>query len=169
MVFNDIKPPQRSIIRKVDEQGLDTTSVDIRNKRRLIRLIETGGAVSTKKELRNKTLIIGLKPDRDILKQRIIRRVDTMFATGLEDEVKTLAGRYGWDCEALKGVGYAQWYGYFYGTDTRAIVHQKVIKATLDLAKRQRTWLKRNKSIQWINTPVNWNKVVDSVTTFLNT
>ncbi len=92
-----------------------------------------------------------------------------MLSAGLENEVKSLAGHYGWGCETLKGVGYAQWRDYFSGTGNRADVRQKVIKATLDLAKRQRTWLKRNKSIQWIDTPVNWPEVVDSVSTFLNT
>ena len=40
-----------------------------------------------------------------------------MLAAGLEDEVRELAGQYGWDCEALKGVGYAQWRGYFEGRE----------------------------------------------------
>jgi tRNA dimethylallyltransferase len=117
--------------------------------------------------MRGQTLIIGLKTDRAVLEDRIIKRCDAMLAVGLEAEVKSLAERYGWDCEALKGVGYAQWRGYFSGTQNLAETRQKIIKANLDLAKRQRTWFKRNKSIQWFSAPVNWNDIVDSVTTFL--
>ena len=90
-----------------------------------------------------------------------------MIAEGLEGEVRRLVERYGWDCEALKGVGYAQWRGYFEGSQTLAETRQKITKATLDLAKRQRTWFKRNSRIQWFSAPVNWQSVVETVTTFL--
>jgi tRNA dimethylallyltransferase len=92
-----------------------------------------------------------------------------MLSAGLEAEVQRLGDYYGWDCEGLKGVGYAQWRDYFKGTQTLLETRQKVIKANLDLAKRQRTWFKCEKSIRWFPTPVNWTNIVDSVTTFLNT
>ncbi len=163
------------LLAKIDELGIDPGDVDKRNKRRLIRLIETGGARPAKQDLRPNTLIIGLRPGLEELKQKIISRTDAMLAAGLEDEVRQLAGQYGWDCEALKGVGYAQWRGYFEGREGAGEaaqnlpeIRQKIIKATLDLAKRQRTWFKRNKSIQWIPTPVKWPDVVELMTTFLN-
>lgn len=155
------------LIQKIKDLGLDLGDVDIRNKRRLIRLIETNGAVPTRQAMRQNTLMIGLKYDRSELEGRVIRRVDDMLEAGLEDEVRALQERYGWDCEALKGVGYAQWKGYFEGTESSEEARQKIIKQTLDLAKRQRTWFKRNKSIQWFTTPVNEEEIVDTVTTFL--
>ena len=153
---------------KIDELGIDPDGVDKRNKRRLIRLIETGGARPAKRELRPNTYIIGLRPELGALKQRIIDRTDAMLAAGLEQEVRQLAGRYGWDCEALKGVGYAQWREYLEGSQSLAETRQKIIKATLDLAKRQRTWFKRNNSVQWYSAPVKLLNVVDNVTTFLD-
>ncbi len=85
-----------------------------------------------------------------------------MLEAGLEDEVKGLADKYGWDCEALKGIGYAQWKDYFEGV-ARSLpeTRSKIIKATFEYAKRQRTWFKRNKSIHWFevcNAPVNMAK-----------
>jgi tRNA dimethylallyltransferase len=139
--------------------------VDVRNKRRLIRLIETNGAVPERKPMRQNTLVLGLSVERTELKKRIEKRVDGMFEAGLEGEVRGLVERYGWGCEALKGVGYAQWQGYFEGQISREEVRQKIIKATLDLAKRQRTWFKRNNSIHWLSTPVNWIEVVELLTT----
>jgi len=48
---------------------------------------------------------------------------------------------------------------------TRAAVRERIIKSTMDLAKRQRTWFKRNQSIQWIS---DRSYAVDIATTFLN-
>jgi tRNA dimethylallyltransferase len=157
------------LLHKIADLRIEPGDIDTGNKRRLIRLIETNGAMPTRQGLRGNTLIIGLQTDREILEEQVIKRVDAMLADGLEDEVQALAGRYGWDCEALKGVGYAQWQNYFSGVQSLLETRQKIIKATLDLAKRQRTWFRRNKSIHWFAAPVNWHKVVDSVTTFLDT
>jgi tRNA dimethylallyltransferase len=164
--LNDLTVEQ--LLQKIEGLAIPLGDVDVRNKRRLIRLIETGGAQPSKQALRENTCIIGLHTEREVLTDRITQRVDAMLAAGLEQEVQALQAAYGWDCEALKGVGYAQWKEYFLGAQSYAETRQKIIKATLDLAKRQRTWFKRNKSIQWLPTPVNYTHVVDSVTTFLD-
>lgn len=157
------------LLQRIEHLRLDLSNVDIRNKRRLIRLIETHGQRPTKKPLRPNTFIIGLKTPREVIEQRIIARLDEMLASGLQDEVLSLAEQYGWDCEALKGIGYAQWRGYFEGRQSLPETRQKIIKANFDFAKRQRTWFKRNKSIHWFSTPVNVDEIVESTTTFLNT
>jgi len=156
------------LLAKIATENIELGDVDTGNKRRLIRLLETGGQRPTKKALRPNMLIIGLKTERACLEQRITRRVDDMLKAGLEAEVRGLVARYGWDCEALKGISYAQWKGYLNGTEGLDQTRQKIIKATLDLAKRQRTWFKRNQSIHWLITPVKWPEVVDLVTTFLD-
>lgn len=153
------------LLQQIDEMELDPGDVDVRNKRRLIRLIETNGARPERHELRQNTIILGLRVDHDELRQRIEQRIDTMLAAGLEAEVRGLVQHYGWNCEALKGVGYAQWRGYLEGQISLSEVRQKIIKATLDLAKRQRTWFKRNKSIQWLSTPVKQVIFEDLITT----
>ncbi len=155
------------LLKRIKSQGIELGDVDVRNKRRLIRLIETDGQRPVKKDHRDNTLMIGIRTDRSVLEQRITNRVDDMISAGLEAEVRGLVEQYGWDCEALKGVGYAQWKGYFEGRESLSETRQKIIKATLDLAKRQRTWFKRNKSIQWFDTPVNPAKIVETITTFL--
>ena len=156
------------LLAEIAAEGIELGDVDVRNKRRLIRLLETNGAVPTRSELRTNTLIIGLQPERAELEQRINLRVDHMLSDGLEREVRELVKRYGWGAEGLKGVGYAQWRYYFDGTEPIDETRQKIIKATLDLAKRQRTWFRRNKSIHWLNTPVIQTLAVDLITTFLS-
>lgn len=155
------------LIEEAASLGLDTTGVDVNNSRRLIRLIETDGAKPTKQNLRANTLVMGIELDNDELNSRIEQRVDAMISSGLEREVEQLAGQFGWDCEALKGVGYLQWRNYFLGTQSIQETRKYIVKATQDLAKRQRTWFKRNKSIHWITTPVIWQDVVAIVTTNL--
>jgi tRNA dimethylallyltransferase len=91
-----------------------------------------------------------------------------MIFLGLEFEVQELAQQYGWDAEPMKGVGYKEWREYFEGSASLEQTKERIIKNTLDLAKRQRTWFKRNNSIHWISTPVDYTQVEDLVTTFLN-
>lgn len=150
------------------ERGLPMPN-NPRNPRHLIRTIETDGLVSSKKELRPETLIIGLQPDRQELKHKIIGRVGQMLKSGLIDEIKVLVERYGWEAEALQVPGYRAFRSYLEGEETLDEARQKFIQNDLHLAKRQRTWFKRNKSIQWYSTPVKWTNVVERITTFLNT
>ncbi len=158
----------KQLLQRAEDQGLITTGIDTRNKRRVIRLIENDGQLPTRQPLRSNTLVLGLRTPSETLRKRITERTDVMLSAGLENEVRHLADQYGWDAEPMKGVGYAQWHDYFLGQETAQNVRQKIIKASLDLAKRQRTWFKRNKSIHWIDTPVDWVELVDSVTTFLH-
>jgi tRNA dimethylallyltransferase len=155
------------LIAMIQAKGYSLDGIDAGNKRRLIRILETKGAVPTRQEMRSNTCVIGLHIDRTVLLDRIEKRVDVMIDNGLEVEVRALVSQYGWGCEALKGVGYAQWKGYLEGAQTLNETRAKIIKATQDLAKRQRTWFKRNKSIRWFAAPVNEAEVVEFVTTTL--
>lgn len=153
------------LLDEIQARGLSTEGIDVRNKRRLIRLLETDGQRPLAGPLRPNTLIVGIKVLPEILKQRIRTRVDAMLADGLEGEVASLVKTYGWECEALKGIGYREWHGYFDGSQSLAETKEKIIKSTQDLAKRQNTWFKRNSSIQWVKNKI---QAVDIATTFLN-
>jgi tRNA dimethylallyltransferase len=157
------------VLERAELLGLDTSKVDIRNKRRVIRLIENNGQFPTKQDLRENTVLIGLSVERDDLKTRIGRRVAAMLAAGLEWEVAQLVKHYGWNAEPMKGIGYASWKGYFEGTQDLETTRQHIIKSTQDLAKRQRTWFKRNSGIQWFDNRGELQNIVDFVTTRLNT
>ena len=65
----------------------------------------------------------------------------------------------------MKGIGYREWQSYFAGEQTLLETRERIIKATMDLAKRQRTWFKRNSGIQWVSDRSN---AVDIATTSLN-
>jgi len=156
------------VLELAKERGLNTSGIDVRNKRRVIRLIENDGQLPTKKELRPNTLLIGINTPRETLKERVTQRVDHMLTQDLKFEVEKLANKYGWEAEPMKGIGYREWREYFEGSLNVEEVRQRIIKSTMDLAKRQRTWFKRNNSIHWFSTPVNMQEVDALVTTFLN-
>lgn len=147
--FNQMSLPELLEIAQL--QVIDLTDIDTRNKRRVIRAIEAKGEKPTKKQLRPNTLVVGLWVEPDNLKQRIEKRVDGMLTAGLEQEVKSLADKYGWDVEPMKGIGYREWREYFAGGQGLDQTRARIISATNNLAKRQRTWFKRNPDIQWFS------------------
>jgi tRNA dimethylallyltransferase len=153
------------LLKITEDTGLDTSNIDMRNKRRVIRLIENNGVHPTRQSIRPNSLAIGLKLPRDQLKSMVAERVQKMFAHGLEQEVKKLSELYGWQVEAMKGIGYREFQSYFNGSQSLDETKQQIIKSTLDLAKRQRTWLRRNKSIHWVDKQ---SEAVELTTTFLN-
>jgi len=147
------------------DRGLDTSDIDIRNKRRMIRFIETNGQTPKRNSLRQNTLIIGMSIDREALKERVEKRVDTMFQQGLENEVQGLSQQYGWELDPMRSVGYREWQAYFADLKSINEVKNTIITHTMQLAKKQRTWFKRNTSIKWVN---NFDEAVEYTTTFLN-
>lgn len=158
----------KDLISVAKGRKLDVSEVDSANKARLIRFIQTNGQLPKRRPLRKNTLIIGLKTDRDELNQNIAKRTEQMIEQGLAGEVEKIVEQYGWDCEGLKAVGYREWQEHFLGKKSLEKTKFEIIKDTKYLAKKQRTWFKRNKSIHWVPTPVNQAKVVDLITTFLD-
>ena len=73
-----------------------------------------------------------------------------MVVAGLEQEVRRLAKTYGWTTEPMKGIGYREWQAYFNGSQSKEQTKEQIIRSSLQLAKKQRTWFKRNKSIHWL-------------------
>lgn len=154
------------LIGKAKEDKIDLSGVDVRNKRRVIRAIESGGEKPQAKELRANTLILGVEVSSKDLRKRLTERVDKMLEAGLEKEVESLAEKYSWDSEPMKGIGYREWKDHFEGEQTLEQVRQRIISANVqNLAKRQKAWLKRNKSIQWVQDFRAADKIV---TQFLN-
>jgi tRNA dimethylallyltransferase len=158
----------QELLDRAEQRGLITRGIDTRNKRRVIRLIENDGKLPSRQPLRPNTLILGLEVPRDALRVRITARVDAMLEAGLEAEVERLARDYGWAVEPMKGIGYREWKTYFEGSQDLAGTREKIIKDSMDLAKKQRTWFKRNSSIHWIDNRGKTQEIVELITTNLH-
>jgi tRNA dimethylallyltransferase len=148
---------------KIREQNLPMPRNE-QNPRHLIRVLETGGQIGERSTLRPNTLLIGLSLPRDVLERRVSQRVDDMAAHGFTEEVQRLADSYGWDTEALQAPGYKAFRAYLQGRATLDEAKAAFIRNDLQLAKRQRTWFKRNLDIQWCNNP---NEAIERVKDFL--
>lgn len=79
-----------------------------------------------------------------VLEARMKKRIEKMFASGLEDEVKNLFEDFPnfFETQAGKAIGYHEFKDYFLGNMTLQEVQDLIFKNTKDFAKRQKTWFR---------------------------
>lgn len=95
---------------------------------------------------------IGLNAtNREFLYERINQRVRRMIEKGLVDEVKSLIEKYGRTVSLLNTLGYKETCEYLDGLCSLDEAIEKIRKNTRNFAKRQLTWFRANKNIQWTN------------------
>ncbi len=132
--------------------------VDIQNPQRLMRALEiiitTGKKYSEqrtgqKKEREFNIIKIGLTDEREILYDRINKRVDSMVQNGLEEEARKFESHKTY--YTLQTVGYSEWYDYFEGKISREEAIELIKRNTRRYAKRQLTWFRRDQEIKWFN------------------
>ncbi len=82
-----------------------------------------------------------VNPPREILYERINKRVDDMISSGLEDEVRRLIDFK--ELPALQTVGYKEMFDFMEGLITRAEAIEKIKQHTRNYAKRQITWFNK--------------------------
>lgn len=123
-----------------------------KNKRYLIRAIEQHG-VNAKRSVTpiSTSIIVGISTDRDVLRTRINTRSEQLFEDGVVEEAIKLGKKYGWDSEAMTGNIYPLVHLYLEGELNLDDVKEKFTTSDWRLAKRQLTWLKRNKHIKWFD------------------
>lgn len=86
--------------------------------------------------------------ERDILYDRINKRVDLMVDNGLEQEVHSVIEyRY---LQALQTVGYTEWFDFIDGKFDKKETIERIKQNTRRYAKRQLTWFRRDKSAIWL-------------------
>ena len=93
-----------------------------------------------------------LTDDRDILYERINRRVDLMMEQGLLDEVSELVKEgYGRELVSMQAIGYKEFFDYFEGTATLDETVELIKRDSRRFAKRQLTWFRRERDVIWID------------------
>ena len=144
---------------KVDPVGAERLHPN--NLKRVIRALEvyeqTGMTIdefnrrNKRPEPKYDALKIGVCPsDREILYDRINRRVDLMLENGLLEETKRLVERGLLTGTAAQAIGYKELLGYLNGEQTLEECTELLKRRSRNYAKRQLTWLKRDDSIHWI-------------------
>ncbi|MBI2067051.1 MAG: tRNA (adenosine(37)-N6)-dimethylallyltransferase MiaA [Deltaproteobacteria bacterium] len=137
--------------------------IDRHNRQRLIRALEvcllTGGKIS---EFWNRHRSgaassaptfkkIGLTLPKEELNRRINERVRQMIRQGWIEETEWLLKEWGMDAPALQIIGYKEIRLYLTGKLGKDEAIERIKINTRQLAKRQRTWFKRDREIEWIN------------------
>ena len=176
-----------------DDQGADAMCARLRavdpesaarlhpnDRRRIIRALEvyelTGETISEhnrrtrERPPRYDAVMLGLKTDpRDVLYQRIDRRVGKMVEQGLIEEVRSL-----WQRGVLKGtaaqaIGYKELIDYFESRKTLDEALRAIQQKSRNYAKRQLTWFQADDRIHWIvyNTVEAADQVTEKATIFL--
>ena len=104
--------------------------------------------------LADRILQLAVAPrDRERLHTRIADRFDAMLAAGLMDEVAGLRERPALhaDLPSMRAVGYRQVWQYLDGELDERGMRERGIIATRQLAKRQLTWLRGMRDVQWFD------------------
>jgi len=122
-----------------------------KNKRYVIRTIENfGKEITSNFEPVYKNIIVGITTDKILQRTQITHRIEQMLENGVVDEAIKLGEKYGWEVEAMKSNMYPLIHEYLENHTTLDDLKAKSITADWRLAKRQITWLRRNKFIHWM-------------------
>ena len=149
-------------------------TIDLQNTKRLLRAIEvcliTGKPFSEIRKNDPKirpfnVVKIGLDQDRDQLYNKINHRVDLMVKAGLVEEVESVL-KYK-EKNALKTVGYKELFSYLEGQKSLTEAIEKIKVNSRRYAKRQLTWFKKDKEIEWF-TPDQKAQIIEYIRRRLN-
>lgn len=132
--------------------GIDDEHPSFKNPRHLARAIERGEHGEIRRSKPDNVLYLGLQVSREALKNRLRERVNNMLEQGMEKEVKKLVDKYGVDPPGFLAPGYKAMIDYIAGNISLEEAKEQFISADTGLAKRQLTWLRRNKDIIWVET-----------------
>lgn len=145
-----------NLLRKVDSESADL--IHANNLKRVIRALEYYELNNEKISVHNASqsaktspfnfMYFVLNREREVLYERINKRVDNMIKQGLADEVKELLNRgYEKDLVSMQGLGYKEMVKYIEGEYSLDDAIDIIKRDTRHFAKRQLTWFKREKSV----------------------
>lgn len=121
------------------------------NKRYVIRCIEQGGINNSRKvEINNNIIVVGISTDRDNLRKRIKDRIEQFFDNNVVEEARILGKIYGWDNRAMSGNIYPILHKYIDNEINIEEAKVEIFYRDWHLAKRQMTWFRSNKNIEWL-------------------
>ncbi len=120
------------------------------NKRHVVRNIErNGNVVKSNSNKLSTSIIVGIATEKETLHNRIVQRTEHFFESGVVVESMLLGKMYGWNNESMTGNIYPIVHKLLNNEMTIDEAKEKFITQDWRLAKRQITWLKRNKFIHW--------------------
>ncbi len=147
-----------NMAKKIDEKAMEKISPN--DSKRILRVLEiykqTGKTKTelekdSRKEPEYDYKVFAITMDREILYDRINKRVDMMLEQGLIEEVQNLYKKYKNMPTAIQGLGYKEVIEYLDGKISKEEMIEKIKQETRKYAKRQLTWFRKNKEIIWLD------------------
>ena len=160
------------MLKKVDSN----TDIHPNNRKRIIRSLNyynnTNKPLSSKEKtdkLLYDVIFIGLTTDRDILYDKINKRVDVMLKDGLIDEAKKIYESNIRTKAIMTPIGYKELFPYFENKISLEDALDKIRQDSRRYAKRQYTWFNNQMNINWFNVDFNnFNNTVNEVINFID-
>ena len=145
--------------KEIDPEAIKSISKN--DKKRIIRILEIYKAtrktkteqeiLSRKNEVPYDYKVFAINMDRQVLYDRINKRVDIMVEQGLIEEVKMISEKYKKYPTAMQALGYKEIKQYLDGNLTKEDAIEKIKQETRRYAKRQLTWFRKNKQTIWLD------------------
>ena len=146
-------------LKQVDPKSCE--KIHVNNRRRVIRCLSIYDNSSIRKsdiidsqqhKLLYDVFLIGLTCDRNIVYDRINKRVDIMMENGLLSEIESLLNYENlFSLQGLRGIGYKEFEPYFKGELSLEACVEDVKKHSRQFAKRQYTWFNNQMDVRWYN------------------
>ncbi|MDA7025756.1 tRNA (adenosine(37)-N6)-dimethylallyltransferase MiaA [Bacillus sp. CLL-7-23] len=104
------------------------------------------------KELLYNTALVGLTMDRQVLYDRINKRVDQMMDEGLVEEAREFfEDEKVRHSQSVQAIGYKELFAYFEGRETLSVAVETLKRNSRRYAKRQLTWFRNKMDVTWFD------------------
>lgn len=157
--------------KKIDSLAMEKISQN--DEKRILRILEiyhATGKTKTQQEIESRKRlpeyeyqVYALRWDREILYERINKRVNQMIEQGLVQEVQEIMKKHTKFPTAMQGLGYKEVVEYLKGNDTKEEMIENIKRETRRYAKRQMTWFRKNKQTLWLEGQANVQSNVDII------
>lgn len=142
------------------QDPISAKRIEKNDKKKIIRALEvihiTGKPMSENQGIKEPEFDvewIGCNFPREVLYERINRRVDLMFENGIIEETQNLIKKHGRIGNIVDSIGYKEVLAYLDGVYTLEEAKDKLKQNSRNYAKRQLTWFRKNPNIKWTHYP----------------
>lgn len=140
-------------LKSLDKEAAE--KIHPKNLRYVIRAIEVAMANTSEKlnpmTTQYETCLIGINWDREVLYERINKRVEIQIKRGLLKEVEILMKKYDRNLPSMSSLGYKELVEFLQGKISYEQAIEDIKKNTRNYAKRQMTWFKKLENIHWLD------------------
>lgn len=160
------------ILKKIDPVSAQKLHFnDVKRVIRALEIFETTGKIKSEQILEKQSeydyKLLVLSCDREVLYDRINKRVDKMMEQGLENEVKNLVNSgLGRENQSMQGIGYKEFFDYFDNKINHEQLIEKIKQDSRNYAKRQLTWFRHMQNAEQVNIE-NLNDIIQNISQWL--